>query len=186
MTRFTVAELPLVGLRRVGRRRLQDARGFLSRLFCAEELLAAGWRENVAQVNHVRTNRSGTVRGMHYQNPPHAEKKLVSCIRGEVWDVAVDLRKGSATFLQWHAELLSADNGHALLIPEGFAHGVQTLSDDVELIYCHSVAYCATAEGKLNPLDPALAITWPAPISELSEQDASAPMVSGGFMGIAL
>ena len=105
-----------------------DARGFLSRLFCAEELRAAGWTGPIAQINHTHTARKGTVRGMHFQYPPHAEMKLVSCLRGEVWDVAVDIRAGSQTFLRWHAEILSADNGRALLIPQGFAHGFQALT----------------------------------------------------------
>ena len=132
MSRFTIEHLPLQGLQRVTRQRLGDARGFLARLYCAEELARAGWRQPIAQINHTATAARGTVRGMHFQRPPHAEMKLVSCIRGEAWDVAVDLRADSETFLHWHAERLSAENGHALLIPEGFAHGFQTLSDDVE------------------------------------------------------
>src|SRR5690554_6695588 len=107
MSRFTVTNLPLAGLKRVQRQRLGDNRGFLARLFCAEELAAAGWTQPIAQINHTFTAKQGTVRGMHFQRPPHAEMKLVSCIRGEVWDVAVDLRVGSPTFLHWHAERLS-------------------------------------------------------------------------------
>jgi dTDP-4-dehydrorhamnose 3,5-epimerase len=95
-----------------------DSRGYLVRLFCAEELAGAGWARPVAQVNHTYTTGRGAVRGMHFQHPPHAEMKLVACIRGEVWDVAVDIRAGSPTFLQWHAERMSAENGVALLIPK--------------------------------------------------------------------
>jgi dTDP-4-dehydrorhamnose 3,5-epimerase len=112
--------------------------------------------------------------------------KLVSCIRGEVWDVAVDLRKGSETFLQWHAEHLSTENGRALLIPEGFAHGFQTLTDDVELLYCHSVAHSATAESGLNATDPTLAVTWPLPITERSPRDMQHPMLDEQFTGVTL
>lgn len=112
--------------------------------------------------------------------------KLVSCIGGEVWDVAVDMRAGSKTFLQWHSERLSADNGRALLIPEGFAHGFQALSDDVTLLYCHSVAYNAEAEAELNPTDPKLAIAWPLEITELSSRDARHPMLNEQFAGMAL
>ena len=110
--------------------------------------------------------------------------KLVSCIRGKVWDVAVDLRADSATFLHWHAEELSAENNRALLIPEGFAHGFQALTDDVELLYCHSAAYHAEAEAGLNPRDPELAINWPLEITELSNRDAQHPMVNQNFAGL--
>jgi dTDP-4-dehydrorhamnose 3,5-epimerase len=110
--------------------------------------------------------------------------KLVSCLRGEVWDVAVDLREGSPTFLQWHAERLSADNGVALLIPEGFAHGFQTLGDDVEMLYCHSAAYTSAAEGGLHPQDPRLGIAWPVAVTELSARDAGHPAITEEFKGV--
>ncbi|HJV61635.1 MAG TPA: dTDP-4-dehydrorhamnose 3,5-epimerase family protein [Albitalea sp.] len=182
--RFSVADTPLPGLKLVVRQRVGDARGFLSRLFCADELRAAGWTRPVSQINHTFTARRGTVRGLHFQHPPHAEAKLVSCLRGEVWDVAVDLREGSPTFLRWHAARLSADNRQALLIPEGFAHGFQTLCDEVEMLYCHSAAYNAGAEGGLNVRDPSLAIDWPLPIAEVSPRDAGHPFVGGDFKGV--
>jgi dTDP-4-dehydrorhamnose 3,5-epimerase len=184
--RFTVTDLTLAGLKLVERQRLGDARGFLSRLFCVEELGAAGWIKPIVQINHSYTARCGTVRGMHFQRSPHSEIKLVSCIRGEVWDVAVDVRAGSNTFLHWHAERLSADNGRALLIPEGFAHGFQALTDDVELIYCHSAGHTAKAEAGLNAKDPMLAITWPLQITELSSRDAQHPMLKERFAGVEL
>ncbi len=171
MKRFELDPLPLAGLLRVRRQRLGDARGFLSRLFCADELAAAGWHGPVAQINHTRTLRRGCVRGLHFQHAPHAETKLVSCLRGEVFDVAVDLRDGSPSYGRWHAEILGADNGMALLIPQGFAHGFQALSDEVELVYCHSAAYVPAAEGGVHPLDETLAIRWPLPVSELSARD---------------
>ncbi len=186
MSRFSIADLPLAGLKLIERQRLGDSRGFLSRLFCAEEMAAAGWTDPVAQINHTRTATRGTVRGMHFQHPPHAEMKLVSCIRGEVWDVAVDLRDGSPTFLRWHAETLSADNRRAMLIPQGFAHGFQALTDEVELLYCHSAAYCATADAGLNPLDPRLGIGWPLPVDGLSTRDAAHPKIASGFEGVRL
>jgi dTDP-4-dehydrorhamnose 3,5-epimerase len=180
-SRFTITDLPLTGLRLVERQRLGDTRGFLSRLFCSDELRRVGWTKPIVQVNLSYTARRGTVRGMHFQRPPHAEMKLVSCIHGEVWDVAVDTRPDSETFLQWHAERLSADNGHALLLPEGFAHGFQALSNDVELLYCHSAAYAPAAEAGLNPKDPLLAIAWPLQIAEISARDAQQPMMKKGF-----
>lgn len=186
MNRFKVEELPLPGLRLVTRHRLGDSRGFLSRLFCADELAAAGWSKPVAQINHTSTARRGIVRGMHYQRPPAAEMKLVTCLRGEVWDVAVDVRAGSSTFLRWHAVHLSAENNRALLIPEGFAHGFQALTDDVELLYCHSAAYDAASDAGLNPRDQRLEIKWPLPITELSGRDAQHAPVAPEFAGVVL
>lgn len=184
VSRFDVADLQLSGLKRVERTRLEDERGFLSRLFCAEDLAAAGWTKNIAQINQTLTRRRGTVRGLHFQRPPHAEMKLVSCLRGAVWDVAVDLRAGSPTFLRWHAEELSADNRRALLIPEGFAHGFQALAEDCELLYIHSASYDKTAEGGLDPRDPALDIAWPLPVTDMSERDRSHPRLSDAFQGL--
>ena len=183
---LTVTALPLSGLTLVERRRVGDNRGFLARLFSAEELAAAGWARPVVQINHTYTSKRGAVRGMHYQRPPHAEMKLVSCIRGKVWDVAVDVRRGSPTFLHWHAEELSAENGCAMLIPEGFAHGFQALSDDVELIYCHSAAYRPEAEGGLRATDPRLDIRWPLPAAELSPRDSGHPLLDAAFLGIEI
>lgn len=184
MSRFAIEHTPLPGLRLVQRQRLGDARGFLSRLFCAEELREAGWIQPIAQINHTCTAKRGTVRGLHYQQPPHAEAKLVSCLRGEVWDVAVDLREGSPTFLHWHAARLSAENGQALLIPEGFAHGFQAMCDGVEMLYCHSAAYNSGAERGLSARDPRLAIDWPLRIADLSERDAGHAFIGADFKGV--
>lgn len=186
MARFEILDTPLAGLRCVQRQRLGDGRGHLTRLFCAEELAAAGWHQPVAQINHTLTATRGTVRGLHYQRPPQAEMKLVSCLAGEVWDVAVDLRAGSPTFLHWHAERLSAENGRALLIPEGFAHGFQALRDDVQMLYLHSAAYAPEAEAALQVLDPRLAIAWPLPVHKLSPRDASHALLSADFRGVDL
>jgi dTDP-4-dehydrorhamnose 3,5-epimerase len=184
--RLTATDLAISGLKRVERQQLGDARGFLSRLFCADELVEAGWTGAVAQINQTLTRRRGVVRGMHFQYPPHAEIKLVSCLRGVVFDVAVDLRKGSPTFLRWHAEELSVENRLALLIPAGFAHGFQALSDDCELLYVHSAPYVAAAEGGLSPRDSRLAIKWPLAIAEISERDAGHPAVGPDFEGVTL
>jgi dTDP-4-dehydrorhamnose 3,5-epimerase len=181
-----VTDLPLSGLELVERQHLGDSRGFLSRLFCADELAEAGWNGPVAQINQTVTRRRGAVRGMHFQYPPHAETKLVSCLRGAVFDVAVDLRKGSPTFLRWHAQQLSAENRLALLIPTGFAHGFQALSEECELLYVHSASYVATAEGGLNPRDATLAIAWPLAIAEMSERDAGHPPIDPDFEGVTV
>ena len=182
--RFDVTDTPLAGLTFIRREPVRDARGYLERLFCEDELSPWLHGERVAQVNRTLTRRRGTVRGMHFQRPPHAETKIVSCLRGRVFDVAVDLRKGSPTFLEWHAEVLDADEHTMLLIPKGFAHGFQTLTDDCELLYVHTAAYEPSAEGALNARDPRLAIRWPEAIADLSERDAAHPMLGAAFHGI--
>ncbi len=184
MNRFMISETPLAGLKLIERQPLKDARGFLVRLFCSDEFAAIGWNKPIAQINETATTCKGTIRGMHFQHPPHSEMKLVSCLQGEVWDVAVDIRSGSPTFLHWYGAFLSAANCRALMIPEGFAHGFQTLTDTVELLYCHSAAYFAGAEGGLNPQDPILAINWPLPVTGISDRDIAHPLVPNDFKGV--
>ena len=184
MSRFTVTATPLAGLNIIERQRLADSRGFFSRLFCVDELSVHGWKGPVAQINQSRTVRQGTIRGMHFQHPPHSETKLVCCLEGEVWDVAVDIRTGSPTFLRWHGLRLSAENCLALLIPAGFAHGFQALSENAVLLYCHSAAYAAGSEGGLNPQDPKLAIDWPLPLAEISARDLAHPCIDRTFTGV--
>ncbi len=153
-------------------------------MFCSKDLRSAGWTWPISQINHTLTEMAGTVRGMHFQYPPKAEAKLVSCLRGAVWDVALDLRKDSPTFMRWHAEELSATNRRALLIPPGCAHGFQTLEPDCELLYLHSEAYDPTLEGALNPRDPAFAVAWPREIAVISGKDANCPMIGADFQGV--
>ena len=186
MSRFDFVATPLAGLRVVQRKILGDQRGFLSRFYCADEFAVELNAKPISQINHTFTGKCGTVRGMHFQYPPHAEAKLVSCVRGEIFDVAVDLRRGSPTFLAWHGEILSAHNRKSLYIPEGFAHGLQTLTDDCELIYLHTAAYEPTAEGAISATDPCLAISWPLPITEMSNRDRAHPLLSSNFHGITL
>jgi dTDP-4-dehydrorhamnose 3,5-epimerase len=184
MASFLVCETPLAGLSVIERIRRADQRGYFSRFFCADELRSAGFDGAIAQINHTSTRNRGTVRGMHFQQPPHAEVKLISVLCGEVFDVAVDVRRGSPTFLQWHAEILSAENHRSLLVPRGFAHGFQTLRDDSELIYLHSCPYAPDSEAALRATDPALKINWPLPIAAISERDRSHPLISPAFVGI--
>jgi len=184
MSQLDVIDTPLEGLKVVKRRRHDDARGFLARVFCDGELAAAGWRRPVAQINHSATRGPGTVRGMHFQRGEHVELKLVTCLRGTIWDVAVDIRAGSPTFLRWHAEELSDENGCALLIPEGFAHGFQVQSDECDVLYLHSTPYAPHAEAGLNPRDPRLAISWPRPITLMSARDEAHPLVDDAFEGL--
>jgi dTDP-4-dehydrorhamnose 3,5-epimerase len=182
--RLALRELALPGLFRATSAGVGDARGSFSRLFEAEVLAAAGWRGAVAQVNLSRSARRGTVRGLHFQRVPHADRKLVMCVRGAVFDVAVDLRRGSPTFGRWHGEELVAESGGGLMLPEGFAHGFQALTDDAELVYCHSAAYVPDAEGGVHPLDATLRIDWPLPPVHLSRRDESLPGLGAASEGI--
>ena len=186
MTQFDYFDTLLAGLKIVQRKPLEDSRGFLSRFYCAAEFKACGFNKPISQVNHTLTRQKGAVRGLHYQQPPHAETKLVSCLKGEVFDVAVDLRKDSPTFLHWHGEVLSDNNQRSLLIPEGFAHGFQTLTENCELVYLHSTPYVKEAEAALNVTDTRLGITWPLDITELSERDRLHPMIKNDFEGMVL
>ena len=182
---LAVKDTSLQGLKLIQRKPVADSRGYFERLYCADELKPIINGKGIAQINHTMTANRGTVRGMHFQHPPHAEAKFVSCLRGEVFDVAVDLRTDSPTFLQWHAEILSANNYKTFLIPEGFAHGFQTLTEDCEMLYFHTSIYMHSAEGGLHAQDPRLAISWPERISELSPRDAAHPMLTNGFSGVA-
>lgn len=184
MKHLSITPTPLLGLLRIDRQRLRDERGHFTRLFCADELNATGFAAGGVQMNHTHTRFKGSVRGLHFQRPPHAEDKLVTCLRGSVWDVAVDLRRDSPTFLHWHAEHLSGDNARSLLIPKGFAHGFQTFEDDCEMIYVHSHRYHAAAEGGLRPTDPRLKIDWPLPVEHLSARDAGHPLIDADFLGL--
>jgi dTDP-4-dehydrorhamnose 3,5-epimerase len=183
--RFEIRDTPLSGLAILERRPLEDSRGRFERMFCAIELRSAWGEHPIVQINLSLTARKGSVRGMHFQHAPHRETKIVSCLRGEVFDVAVDLRAESATFLQWHGEVLSGANHRSLLIPKGFAHGFQALSDDCELLYLHDAAFAPDSEGGVHPLDPRLAIRWPEPVVELSPRDSSHMFLSPSFRGVS-
>lgn len=164
---------------------LTDDRGAFTRLFCDSELASTVGQRHIVQINHSRTRLPGAVRGLHFQRPPHAEMKFVRCIRGRVWDVAVDLRTGSPTFLQWHAEELSPDHSRMLVVPEGCAHGFQVLEPDSEMLYLHTAFYEPAFEGGLAYNDPKLAITWPMPATELSGADSRRPFLTEDFSGLS-
>ena len=186
--RFTPLSLPvdIAGPVLLERRRFADDRGFLSRLFDPADLEPFGWHGPVRQVNETGTVSAGIVRGLHFQHPPFAEIKLVTCTAGRILDIAVDLRRGSPTFLKHVAVELSAENGRSFLIPEGFAHGFQALTDDVRMVYVHSQSHQADAEGGINPLDPALSIAWPLEVHGLSPRDRSHPPISPDYTGVTL
>jgi dTDP-4-dehydrorhamnose 3,5-epimerase len=177
---------PLVGVFEAVSTPVGDSRGQFTRLFCSEVLTLAHAGRPIVQINHSLTATVGAVRGLHYQRPPQAEAKWVRCLKGRVWDVAVDLRRGSPTFLKWHAVELSAERMNAMLIPEGCAHGFQVLAPDSELLYLHSAPYTPDLEDAVRWDDPRLAIAWPLPVRDLSDRDRNHALLGETFEGIAV
>ena len=149
----------------------QDSRGFFARTFCVDEFGAHGLETEFPQHSISRSFVKGTVRGMHFQREPHAEVKLVRCLNGAIWDVIIDMRPDSPTFRQWRAFELSDENGSQLYIPKGFAHGFQTLSDNAEVNYLISEFHVPDAASGVCHDDPAFGITWPLPVTTISEKD---------------
>jgi dTDP-4-dehydrorhamnose 3,5-epimerase len=172
---------PIAGVHLVKREPFQDTRGQFSRMFCQQELEQAAWPGDVAQINLSQTYGLGAVRGVHFQKEPAAESKLISCIAGRVWDVAVDLRRSSPTYLKWFAAELSAENCQAMLIPKGVAHGFQVLQVNSMLLYVHSHPYTPSLEDGLRANDPAIAIDWPLPITDWSQRDQTFALISPEF-----
>ena len=162
----------------------QDERGWFARTFCKDEFAKIGHSKEWVQMNHSFTKQQGTIRGRHYQLPPFSEIKMVRCIAGAVFDVIVDIRKDSPTFLQWFGIELSATNKKMIYIPEGFAHGFQSLSDNVELIYHHSEMYQPGVEGALKYNDPKLNINWKLEVTNISERDKQHNFLTEDFIGI--
>ncbi len=161
-----------------------DERGWFARTYSKAEFAAIGFDGEWVQLNHSFTEKAGTIRGLHFQVPPFREVKLVRCIRGKVWDVIVDIREGSPTFLQWFGTELSEHDMKLLYIPEGFAHGFQTLTDGCEMIYHHSKAYTPGFEGGLRYNDPMVNISWKQEVTVISERDKQHPLLTAGFKGI--
>lgn len=186
MNDFDVHALPLEGLCLIQQKVFTDHRGRFARLFCQSRLQVQGKRFDIRQINHSHTLGKGSVRGLHFQYAPHAESKLITCLAGAIWDVAVDLRIDSPTYLQWHAEELAAGDGRSLLIPAGFAHGFQVLSEEATILYCSDADYSPAHESGIGPEDAALAIAWPLPVTNLSARDAAHPPIDAGFSGVRL
>lgn len=163
-----------------------DPRGMFARLYCDHELeLVIGGRR-IVQVNISVTHQVGALRGLHFQRSPHAEMKLIRCLKGRVWDVAVDLRAGSPTFLQWHAEELSPGNARMMVIPEGCAHGFQVLDNDSEMLYLHTEFYTPSADGRVSYKDPAVGIKWPLDVTDMSMPDRDQPPLPSDFAGLVI
>jgi dTDP-4-dehydrorhamnose 3,5-epimerase len=153
----------------------EDERGFFARIWCRQELAAQGLDTEIAQESLSFNRHRGTVRGLHFQRPPHAETKIVRCTRGGIFDVIVDLRPQSPSYLGWQGFELTAENRKALYVPKGFAHGFQTLADSSEIVYQISEFYAPNSAGGCRYDDVAFGIAWPLPVTVISERDLSWP-----------
>ena len=165
-------ETKLAGAFIIKLEKLEDERGFFARAWCQKEFDDAGINSRVVQANLSYNEKKGTLRGMHYQVSPYQEAKLVRCFRGAIYDVIVDLRSDSPTYKDWIGVELSAQNRQVLFVPEGFAHGFQTLESQTEVFYQVSEFYTPGAEKGARYNDPAFGIDWPLPVSVISEKDA--------------
>ncbi len=162
----------------------KDERGSFARIFCQQELHAVLGKKRIVQVNHSRTGRKGAIRGMHFQWPPRSEIKMVKCVFGAVLDVIIDLRKKSPTFLRWHGEVLSKENMKMMYVPEGFAHGFQTLEEQTELFYFHTEYYSPAHEAAVRFDDPMIGIKWPLAVTDISTRDAQHAFLDDDFQGV--
>jgi len=165
---------------------IKDQRGFFYRAYCERELMEITSNKKICQINISNTKKKGTIRGLHFQIPPDHEMKLVRCIRGRVWDVIVDLRTDSPTFLNWYAEELNPKDKQMMIVPEGCAHGFQVLEDNSELLYLHTAFYNSNNECGIRYNDPRINIKWPLPPVSLSERDQKHPLINKGFNGYKL
>lgn len=177
-------ETSIHGCYTIGCEPVKDERGIFYRTYDKSEFENKAITKAFVQHN-VSINRiKGTVRGMHYQQPPYAEAKLIQCISGRVYDVIVDLRKDSATFLKWISVELSAEACNQVWIPEGCAHGFQTLEDHSTLLYCHTAEYNKAAEAGIRADDPMIRVSFPLPIAAISERDKNHPLMEATFKGL--
>ena len=160
-----------------------DQRGKFIKTFHKSSFAKLGI-ETCFKEQYYSVSYKNVIRGMHFQLKPFSEEKIITCLNGSVFDVVVDLRYGSPTFLQWHAEILSSENNNSLLIPEGCAHGFQALENDCKLLYLHTELYNPDFEGSLNVMDPMIGINWPIPFSEISDKDANQPFIDKTYLGV--
>jgi dTDP-4-dehydrorhamnose 3,5-epimerase len=182
--KLNFTKTPLDGLVVIERNIISDQRGTFFRMFCEQELNEVGLDENISQVNYSFTKNKYTTRGFHFQYEPYSESKIITCVRGEVYDVALDLRRGSSTFLKAFGVVLSEKNCKSHCLPKGFAHAFQSLTDECGLVYLHSSPYNVNYEGGINVHDPRVAISWPYKPQNMSQKDLCLPMLSSEFEGI--
>lgn len=164
----------------------KDNRGFFTRTFCEKEFGQHGLATHFVQANHSGTNGKGVIRGMHFQHMPYCEIKLVKCVIGAIYDVIIDLRNGSSTFLQWFGTELNSENKRMMYVPKGFAHGFQSLTDHSEIIYMVSDFYNKESEGGVRYNDPSVNIKWPLPVTLVSEKDQNIALINSTFAGVIL
>jgi dTDP-4-dehydrorhamnose 3,5-epimerase len=176
---------PLLGAYIVELEPFVDERGLFSRTFCQKEFAEIGFKKQIVQINHSVTRQKGAIRGLHYQLSLACETKIIRCIQGEIFDVMVDIREGSPTFLHWFGTKLSKKEFQLIFIPEGFAHGFQSLTDNVELLYFSSAFYSPEHERGLLFNDPALSIQWPLAVKTISQKDQNHPLLEKNFKGIS-
>ena len=181
-----INNLPLSRLYLVKLEPLKDERGIFARLFCERELKEILGDRKIVNINFSYTFKKGTIRGMHFQKPPMAEMKFVSCLKGRVFDVAIDLRQNSSTFLSWYGTELSDKDMKMLCIPEGFAHGFQSLEDGAELLYFHTAFYSKENESAIHFADPKIGVSWPLPVSNISEKDKGHSFLKDDYAGMTL
>ena len=169
------SKTPLEGVHIVDLEPREDSRGFLGRMFCEHEFAQAGLESRFVQINNSVSRRRGTLRGLHYQAPPHAEVKLIRVVRGAIFNVAVDIRRDSPTFARWFGLRLDDGNRAMMYTPRGFAHGFLSLTDDAEVIYLTSAAYAPGSEGGVRFDDPRVGIAWPILPAEVTDKDRAWP-----------
>jgi len=183
---MTFKESALKGVYIIELKPFIDNRGLFARTFCKKEFQEIGHDQEFVQFNHSVTHKKGSIRGMHYQMPPFSEIKLIRCVRGSVYDVIIDLRKDSSTFLKYTSVEITEHNMLSLYIPHGFAHGFQTLEDNTQLIYHHTAYYTPGYEAGILYNDPAIGITWPLPVSVITEKDLNHSLLKKSFIGISI
>ncbi|GAA5262972.1 dTDP-4-dehydrorhamnose 3,5-epimerase family protein [Methanocalculus sp. MC3] len=181
-----IEKIPLDGAAVIDSEPFIDHRGAFARFFCEDELAEIIGNRHIVNVNFSRTDQKGAIRGLHFQYPPKAEMKLIRCIRGAVYDVIVDIRRDSPTFLQWFGIELTGDIMKMLCVPEGFAHGFQVLEESSEMLYLHTEFYSRDHEGGLRYSDSALGIEWPLEPNDISERDRVHLLISEGFQGVVI
>ena len=183
MNRFDQLKTTITDVKVIISKPIIDERGELNRIFCKKELKKI-FSKNIVQINHTLTKEVGSIRGLHYQKTPYREVKMIKCIKGKVFDVALDIRKNSPTFLNYHSEILSSKNNKIIIIPEGFAHGFQTLTKNSELIYFHTQFYNQKYENGINLNDKKINIKWPKKITFISNRDKKFKLLTNNFEGI--
>nr|WP_075440440.1 dTDP-4-dehydrorhamnose 3,5-epimerase family protein [Prochlorococcus marinus] len=185
MSRFSYKRLEIKEVLEINHHPISDKRGFLSRIFCIEEINKFSKFKEIKQINRTFTNKKGSIRGLHFQYPPASETKIIICTKGQIFDVALDIRKNSKTYLEHVSIILNSDLNNMVLIPKGFAHGFQTLTDNVELIYLHDYEYSPKFESGLNPFDQLLKIDWPLQDYSISQKDFNSKSINEKkFQGI--